>query len=184
MSVVGELALIAFFAAWFAISVVTHVSSGLNVRMWPAQRLGLVPHWNFFAPNPGVHDLHLLYRDVMNSGETSALGFVDVIEARRWYHAVWHPRKYRNKVVSDVTLALQTMAREIHEQGGDQRALLLSSAYVVAVHLVMRMPRAPDARARQFILARHSSYGRDPEHDVIFLSEFHPFAAPKLAEVT
>jgi hypothetical protein len=122
-----------------------------------------------------VHDVHLLYRDVTVHGRPGELGFVQAIEPRRWYHAVWHPRKYRSKVVSDVSMTLQASMKEIAERGGDERAVLLSSAYVTAVNLVMQMPHAGDATARQFILARHSCYGRDPEHEVVFLSEFHPF---------
>jgi hypothetical protein len=177
MSVVGEIGLIAVFVGWFAASVATHIWPGLSRRLGRIERLGLLPHWNFFAPHPGVHDLHLLYRDLNHDGRISGLNYVEAIAPRRWYHALWHPDKYRSKVVADVTMVLQDLARDIQDQKGDTRVLLLSTAYVMALHLVMEAPRAPGAWGRQFILARHSSFGRDPEHEVVFFGEFHPLTA-------
>jgi hypothetical protein len=177
MSPLG-IGLAAFFAAWFVLSVVVHLRDGIRAHLLRFEVWGVIPRWNFFAPRPGVHDVHLLFRDVDHDGEAGDLAYVPMIGPRRWYHVVWHPDKYRAKVVSDIAATLQEVSRHTHESDGDPRLLMFTQSYVLALHLTMQMPREPAARARQFVLARHRAFRGEAEHQVLFFSNFHPFEGP------
>lgn len=168
------------FAAWFALSVGAHLRTDLRGRFLRLEVWGLLPHWNFFAPRPGVHDVHLLYRDVDREGGIGKLGYVPMIGPRRWFHVLWHPDKVQAKVVSDLAASLQEVARQARRRDADVRLVMFSQAYVLALHVAMQSPRAPTAQARQFILARHRTLGRESEHQILFFSSFHPFADPAL----
>jgi hypothetical protein len=166
------------FGAWFALCVLAHLHSKVR-RFFPRlEARGLLPHWNFFAPRPGVHDTHLLFRDVGQDGEVGNLGYVPMIGVRRWYHVLWHPDKFRSKVVSDIASMIPAIRRQAHRRDADDRLVMLTQPYVLALHLVMVMPHEPAARARQFILAQHRTVGGEAEHQLLYLSEYHPFTTP------
>lgn len=161
------------FVAWFAVSVGSQLSDRVSQRLPRLETLGLIPHWTFFAPRPSMHDMHLLYRDRLDDDEVGEIAFVPTIEVRRWYHAIWNPEKFRNKVIADVSVSLGLQFLATDKSDGDLRLVMLSVPYMMAVHLVMQMPRTENVKARQFILARQQSYGQDPDRQLIFLSEFH-----------
>lgn len=167
------------FGAWFTLSVAAQFSDGVHARVPRLSALGLVPSWTFFAPRPGVDDVHLLYRDRREDGSIGPPAFVPTIEDRRWYHGVWNPGKYPNKVFTDLTSALRAQLRLVRQDDLDLRVVMLSTPYLVLLHLVMRMPRPPDVVARQFLLANTTSLRGDPEREIVFTSEFHGFAGAR-----
>jgi hypothetical protein len=178
MELVLEIAVCLWFMAWFAISVASQFSDRVCDRFPRMATLGLIPFWTFFAPRPGVHDLHLLYRDKLSDGGCGTTLYVPTIEGRRWYHAIWNPKKFHSKVVDDLAAALHVQFVEIQRNANNLRILTLSTPYLMLVNLVMRMPRPPGATARQFILALNSSCGPAPNRAILFVSEFHHFAEP------
>jgi len=163
--------------AWFTLSIVVHLHSETRARLPFLETWGVLPHWNFFAPRPGVHDTHLLFRDIDRNGEPMQLGYVPMIGPRRWYHFLWHPDKFRSKVVADIAAAIQVNCRLTQESDGDSRLVMLTQPYVLALHLAMRMPHPPAACARQFILARNRTFDEEVEQHLVYISEYHPFAA-------
>jgi hypothetical protein len=163
------------FGAWFALSVAAQFSDDVHARVPRLSSLGLVPSWTFFAPRPGVDDVHLLYRDRREDGSIGVPAYVPTIEDRRWHHGFWNPGKYGNKVFTDLTSALRAQLRLVRQDDLDLRVIMLSTPYLVMVHLVMAMPRPPDAVARQFLLANTTSLRADPRREIVFVSEFHAF---------
>jgi len=174
MSVAG-IVVTAVLGCWFAISVASQVFEDLGSRLPWLSGLGLVPCWTFFAPRPGMSDMHLLYRDKFSDNRPSGLTVVPTIEERRWYHATWNPAKFHNKIFSDLTSSLRRQLREITSKKRDLRAIMLSTPYIMMVHFVMRMPRPADAIGRQFILVTDKGFELDRERVILFMSEFHHF---------
>jgi len=164
-----------FFAAWFVVSVAAQFSERVGSHFRLMSSLGLIPCWTFFAPRPGVDDLHLLYRDRLGDAEIGELTYVPTIEDRRWHHCIWNPNKYHTKVFSDLTSSLRAHLRMLREKDLDPNVIMLSTPYIMILHFVMRMPRHPAAKARQFILASTKSLRINPERAIVFLSEFHRF---------
>jgi hypothetical protein len=161
--------------SWLMVSVLAQLFDGLGARLSFASKFGLIPAWRFFAPRPGMDDMHLLYRDRHINQMIGTARCVRTIDDRRWYHLVWNPKKFHNKVLSDQCRSLRRHLRHINQEGFDSRVIMLSTPYIVILHLVMRMPHRPDAEARQFILATEKSFAEDPDQQIVFMSEFHRF---------
>ncbi len=165
------------FIAWFTVSVASQFSDNVGDRFPRIKTLGLIPLWTFFAPRPGMHDMHLLYRDKLGDGGLGPASYVPTIEGRCWYHVIWNPRKMHNKVLSDLTDSLGLLSlKMLDDRKENSRAIMLSTPYLTLVNLVMRMPQPRASTARQFILVRDRSFGPDPDRAVVFLSEFHRLA--------
>ena len=59
LSVAIELVL----CGWWVVTLLSQHAQRTFDRLRPLDRIGLViPNWRFFAPEPAVHDFHLLYR--------------------------------------------------------------------------------------------------------------------------
>lgn len=150
--------------AWLLISVVAQIVPR-RVPFHRLDTLGLIPRWSFFAPNPGVHDYYLLYRDRHSNGSYSLLKEVQLVKTRRAFHAVWHPEKRIQKVVTDCVAQTSEL---LHV---NEIAALLSTPYLVLVTLVLQQPRSKCAIARQVVIAQRIS-GQTPA--LCFVSR--PFA--------
>ncbi len=162
-----------WLSAWLAVSIVAQFSDRVGDYFPRSKRLGLIPLWTFFAPNPGVHDLHLLYRDKLKGGGVREAYCVPTIDRRCLRHSFWNPEKFRNKILSDLAESLVVQYAQIVKDQRNVRIIMLSTAYLVLVNLAMKMPRSPDVVARQFILARDKTFESHPAREIIFLSEFH-----------
>jgi len=162
-------------AAWFVISVAAQFSDQVGTHFPRLSSLGLIPCWTFFAPRPGVDDIHLLYRDRLGDAAIGELKCVSTIDDRRWHHFIWNPNKYHTKIFYDLSCSLRSHLRMLREAGHDPRTIMLSTPYIMILHLVMRVPRPPEVTARQFILANTKSLRTDPERAIVFFSEFHCF---------
>lgn len=175
MKLMVECSIYLCLAVWFAISIVAQFSDQVGDWFPRTASLGLIPLWTFFAPRPGMHDTHLLYRDRLRNGKIGSLSCVPSTEKRRWYHAIWNPGKYRNKVVADLNDSLMQYLARVAMQDRDIRVVVLSNPYLILANLVMQMPCPEEAEARQFILARDKNFGSDPGgRELVFMSSFHP----------
>jgi hypothetical protein len=164
------------FSIWFVISVASQFSDNVSAAFPRMSMFALVPAWTFFAPNPGTHDMHLLYRDRTADGAEGTISYIPTIPGRRWFHAIWNPDKYENKIVSDCSDSLLEQMHQLNKSAREPRIILLSAPYLMLLNIVMRMPSTTDAAvARQFIIARNSQYGSGAEPEISFISEFHKF---------
>ncbi|WP_405833251.1 MULTISPECIES: hypothetical protein [unclassified Streptomyces] len=170
-----------WLTTWLSVSVAAQFSDKVGDRLPRARALGLIPLWTFFAPQPGMHDMHLLYRDKLPGGSTGEIRSVPITEDRRIRHAVWNPKKFRNKVLWDAIDSLTAQQSSLSRDGRDLRAIMLSSAYLTLIGLAMQMPRPSNAVSRQFIVGRDKSFGVGADRAVIFVSEFHGFPSGKNA---
>lgn len=164
-----------WLSMWFIVSIAAQFSDRAGDHFPRSKHLGLIPLWTFFAPSPGVHDLHLLYRDKLRGGGVRETCCVPTIGRRCLRHALWNPEKFRNKILSDLAESLVTQYAQIVEERRDVRIIMLSTAYLVMANLAMKMPQPPDVTARQFILARDKTFEPHPAREIVFLSEFHRF---------
>jgi len=110
---VSTYTLVLVFALWFGVSVLNQ----LEATGYPAARrvallvksldlFSLIPTWNFFAPNPGTNDYHLLYRERLDDGAYGVWREAPFPKQSGPLKLVWNPRKRRAKVLSDVVVSL------------------------------------------------------------------------------
>lgn len=156
--------LVFLLAIWFALSVVAQ--SSWRRRLLHADALQLLPLWNFFAPNPGIQDYYLLYRDEDQENKIHEWRLLQPTEWRRPISCIWNPGKLENKVISDL---VQTLAG--YQNAGS--AIMVSLAYLVCLKMVTEAPRERAATLCQFVLAQKQGLDGSEELVPILVSEFH-----------
>src|SRR5581483_6746809 len=57
---------------YLGLSILSHLPLPWGRSLNARDRLAIIPHWTFFAPNPGTSDFHLLARDRLAGGGFSA----------------------------------------------------------------------------------------------------------------
>jgi hypothetical protein len=139
----------------------------------------ILPIWTFFAPKPGVTDMHLVFRDKNENGSFSDWTEVQVFERRKPYHFIWNPLKRNNKLVVDALSQLKNLkniqdSEKKEDEDFFQMKLLLSKGYLIILSIVVNYPhKLPDSQSRQFIVAE-TSFLNGARHFVPILSSpFH-----------
>jgi len=160
-------------AGWFVGSVLHQVGPDWwRRRVARRDVLGLLPRWSFFAPNPGRHDLHVVYRDRDAAGQWGPWTELDIQRDPRWWRAAWNPERYPRKAVSDLVNAIR---------GGtgtaEPLALMLSGAYLAMLSWVMCQPDSGRTTGRQFAVIGRNGHGARRTLDVLYLSGEHRVAA-------
>jgi len=142
-----ELLACGVLGTWFAVSVVFQFPLK-RINQWrDLDPFGLIPHWSFFAPQPAVTDVHLLYRDQLADGTFTAWTEIPLLEPRRWWHAVWNPSKREKKALFDLATATAVIASQ-----ATPKALQVCVPYLLLLNYVSTLPRPPGGRATQFVL--------------------------------
>jgi hypothetical protein len=107
---------IIFFSVWFVFSVFWQFERFRNSNVLRFfNKLNILPIWTFFAPRPGITDLHLLFRDRKADNSCSDWTEIDVFEKRETYHFLWNPLKRNNKLIVDALSQLKTL-KKIQEE--------------------------------------------------------------------
>lgn len=137
--------------------------------------LNLLPRWSFFAPNPGHHDVHVVYRE-WQSGNAS--GWVEIAPGStdssiRWF---WNPDRYITKSISDLATGLLMSQQTLEPES--RRAILLSAPYIGLLAWVVAQPMTSEhISARQFAIVRTQLFGPDRRVEVRFVSDVHRLSA-------
>lgn len=155
---------------WFLASVIHQCRFRWWSRITHFDVFNLLPRWSFFAPNPGRHDFHVIYRDWIDddSGPWTEFATTTVETRLRW---LWNPTRYPNKAISDLTNGLY-LALQLNDV--EPRAVLLSSSYISLLHVVMAQPPVIlKANRRQFAILRTHDFGSSRKIEVAFVSEVH-----------
>lgn len=133
----------------------------------------ILPEWNFFAPNPGIHDYHILYRDVLLTGEFTRWVEVNPVEWRPWYTCFWNPGRRYRKAILDLCTHFGMVLENADQKPSDDR-IKLSIPYLTLLILISNIQRNYDFRYFQFIImiTRYSSTS-DPKQQVALVSGLH-----------
>ena len=170
----GAGVLCTFFCAWFFLSAACQLPTGLATRIRGWDPLNLLPTWSFFAPHPGTHDLHLLYRDRLPDGTCSVWREVLPPKPSRFVSPLWNPGRRHTKALFDLTKNLVLEAKAHREA---PQVLQLSLPYLALLYFVSRQPRPYQASMTQFLLMRTerlaSLAAAAGEPATVFLSFFH-----------
>jgi hypothetical protein len=168
-------ALYGLFATWFGLTVVGQKLYRDQSRRSRWDKLYLiVPDWRFFAPNPGIHDHHLLLRDQLTDGTLTGWREISSLEERTLLHSVWHPHRRAEKTVFDASAELLRFIGQ-HGQldGNADPTVQLSVPYLTLLAHVTTREHHPDAVRTQFLIAVSGGYEEEDEPTMVFLSEFH-----------
>ena len=166
-------ALNGFLAGWFGLTVAQQFKKRPRWLTAVDPTNVFVPVSTFFAPNPGIHDTHLLIREQLADGTLTDWAEEGVAEKRTLRHALWHPVRRKEKVLFDVAAELSQHVKK------ERRIehLQLSTPYLsLLTFATYRCPHPPEAEKVQFMLL--TSAGREETEDPrpVFTSAFHDLA--------
>lgn len=68
-----------------------------------------IPQWRFFAPNPGVENLHIMYRTGVE-GDWGRWREISFGKKWKFYSAAWNPGGRASKALFDVAYQLRILA--------------------------------------------------------------------------
>src|SRR5699024_10459094 len=125
-----------------------------------------------FAPNPGVHDTHLLARDELDDGSLTPWKECQPAPKRSLRDAVWYPDRRAEKVILD---AVGEAIRAFNDDAlAKKEDVQVSVTYLVLLNYVTHSwPHAENAVRTQFLIARSTGYEQG-EPILLFLSNMHP----------
>ena len=161
------------FALWLIGTIIVQFKeTGLSERIKSVDFLSLLPLWTFFAPNPGVNDYHLLYRDENESGDRSIWEEIEINENRKLLTCIWNPNKRGKKILCDVIQNIVPMTRELQDR---PRIMMVTLPYMLILNAIMKEPKLfHDTSKKQFLLAASDGYEKNDEPKLVLISEFHP----------
>jgi hypothetical protein len=147
-----------------------------------------IPAWMFFAPNPGVNDTRVLWREQLVDGTVGP--WHEMVSPRGGLlRAVWNPTKRARKGLTDCgPMALRMIARK------KESALpIIGLPYLMIAQHMTGLRGSPLGLARQFTVV--NTQGRDTDDglfELLFISHWHrqpgisaevPLAAAPLPEL-
>ncbi|MFC4493859.1 hypothetical protein ACFPA8_06890 [Streptomyces ovatisporus] len=159
-------------AAMLATTVIAQHPNKLFDRMRSRDALSVVPNWRFFAPNPGVHDSHLLYRTLSVDDETSEWIQLPLNPERTLLQAFWFPDRRLGKSIFDVGDELVRFLQE-----GFQMLTKLPSYRTLVGYLRREIRESGDGgrvKGFQFAFARSTGYDMSEEPEMMFISPYTP----------
>lgn len=152
-------------AAWFLVSVLSQHPQRSFDKFRKFDKIGLViPNWRFFAPEPAVHDFHVLYRTQDQTGDIGPWSEAFSVEERRLRHAVWFPGRRKEKAVFDVAIDLMSLL------AADEQTRQQTPSYQLVSSAIRRSirqnPEAAGAEYFQFMIVLYSGYDEtgDPQY--------------------
>jgi len=149
-------------ALWYVCTVLGQIVDPTRLKF--LVEFSLLPQWSFFAPNPGIHDFYLLYRDLNSGGATSSWTQVR-IASRRWFNFAWNPDRRARKALFDLATSLAQVLRE------DVDAIELSIPYIGFLSIVSAQPHNVDADRVQFCIMMNNPSMSSP--NLMFVSGKH-----------
>jgi hypothetical protein len=167
----ADAALALTFGIWLLLTVATQHKSRLADRVRSTDLSLLIPRWHFFAPNPGVHDFVLVFRDRNVGGAVSPWRQAPTPSTSNpalW--VVWNPARRHTKALIDIANELIVLINE-HAYGRAQ--LVLAVPYLTLLNHVSSLPRLDVDVSTQFAIAIAQSAAVSGEPDVVFVSALH-----------
>jgi hypothetical protein len=132
--------------------------------------VGLLPHWSFFAPNPGISDHRVLVRKKDADGKIGSWSEHCIHEPRLASHLLWNPNKLRQKCVSDCVRALLGEVSKSNEDTSD--LIQLSWPYIKLAQLAFQSHSLETDELRQFSIVASEGIDRR-ELRRLFISRWH-----------
>lgn len=147
MRTLWDITVTGVFAVLLTVTVL-HNSGVRGHAVETIRRLGLIPKWTFFAPDPATSDLQLLYRDLFTDGQCSQWRAVaDLSKPRPLSTMVWNPKKRLRKAIRDIVVSFPFGEAETRPE-----MLKLSQPYLLVLSYVSQLPRLPGPNATQFMI--------------------------------
>lgn len=166
-----SITVISILVVWLILTVFNQFSS----KRWKIFILfdvfGLIPKWTFFAPNPGITDYHILYRERWQNGLYSHWKEIKMNDRdKNYYSALWNPEKRKNKAIFDMVIGLVEHASNYPDE---PKILSISLPYLLVLNLINSQDLSTYTEATQFMVMQTHGYFNDREPELVAISAFH-----------
>jgi hypothetical protein len=172
---------LAGLSVWFLLSILYQFNSGFGKKLRQLNHFSILPGWTFFAPTPGTSDYRFVYRDVDATGNRSDWKEIDWCRSRSALDAVWHPHRYRQKMIVDFINAFGATLRGMQEQGTNidenPQLWMISTPYMNLLHIAMLMPLETHTRSRQFAILEQNRWAPAQAPTLVVCSSAHDVEA-------
>jgi len=130
-------------------------------------RFKILPIWTFFAPNPGMFDIHVVYRDVDDLSNLSEWKEVNIVSERKFLHILWNPEKRFTKLIVDAVSYIKS--------SNGSADIQFTKGYLVLLNIVSNKENLLEKPiARQFSIIQSCYFnGGKKEIFPIYRSAFH-----------
>jgi hypothetical protein len=166
----AAIAVVIIYVIWGAATIANQFHSWCPVWLKAVDIFGLVPTWTFFAPNPGMTDYYLLYRDRLPDGSFDNWRKVELKGSENGFRlALWNPTKRKHKALTDMVSTLIRLAKDL-----EREALIATVPYILILNFITSRPHSLGTNATQFMVLEHSGFAGEPERSrVLVMSGIH-----------
>jgi hypothetical protein len=172
--------LAAFISLCFAVWLILTVLHQLPDEWVPvlraikkANRLHLIPRWNFFAPTPGTSDYHIFVRSFDASQSPGAWYEFNPLCNRGWATAFWNPSKRFRKTVIDM---VQITTKVVSQNEQAASTLAITVPYLSLLNVLSAHCRSRGASACQFAIIKTEGPDQVREGELLLRSDVHSCA--------
>ena len=156
-----------FFSLVLLLSILREIPPAYALMQRVPWLLSITPTWSFFAPIPGMHDYHLMFRTTSKQGEVTDWREVQSLKNKRKPHTfLWNPDKKFLKSLNDLVQGLLAFSRGANHES----QIHLSIPYLHLLNYISTLSFDTTAEKVQFMILSSS---RMSEHKVLFVSSNH-----------
>jgi hypothetical protein len=158
------------YVVWVAATIANQFHSWCPMWLRAVDVFGLIPVWTFFAPNPGMTDYYLLYRDRLLDGSFDNWRKLELKPSENSFRlALWNPTKRKQKALSDMVSTLIRLASHRKSE-----ALIVTVPYILILNFITSRPHSLGTNGTQFMVLEHSGFSGAPERSrVLVMSGIH-----------
>ena len=155
------------FGSWFTLTLLGQHPGGNHRSRELLSRLSstiFMPNWEFFAPNPGIHDDHLFYR--VREGDTFSPWKENTTshngDGLAWLSPFYSAASRRSKGIIDIFSTLESLANTTLSKG--ERDVIQAGRQAIANFMVANAEEiSPCTSEYEVMLVRSAGYAQDEE---------------------
>jgi len=166
----AAIVVITVYVVWLAATIVNQFHSWCPKWLKAVNVFALIPIWTFFAPNPGMTDYYLLYRDRLPDGSLDNWKKIELKASDNGFRvALWNPTKRKHKALTDL---VSTLTQVVKRQGSE--GLVVSVPYILILNFITSRPHSLGTDGTQFMVLEHGGFSNEPERSrVLVMSGIH-----------
>jgi hypothetical protein len=134
-------------------------------------RNNVLPNWRFFAPNPAIHDTHVLYRTLARDGRVTEWDVALEPGPRVWWNMLVHPGRRNEKAIFDVVESIITAIAAAPLEVVEKRTPFRLLRAFVARKVRADAGDGPLPQGVQIAIVRHTGYDDEGDTEYLMVSK-------------
>lgn len=171
------------YLIWLLISILSQFNNDNSriIRFIRASdKLGIIPIWTFFAPNPVDCDLVILKKEFDENMESTTNWEEVSVYNKEWFSFFWNPEKKIDKILSDSVNDIRLILKHFLNQKKEANdeivdvSIKTSVGYINIVNIIKNTLKSNDTAFYQFTIVETKGYLENRESvSPLYLSSVH-----------